>query len=106
MCRCFIVVSQSQVEDVQWCCAVSWQNRSSPEHKRKFKHRTTNRSGVKRQQKASVLMSYMTVILWEMDHDSVILFPWARPWWQSSSGLPEQVMMCCGVLRTLTAPMQ
>jgi hypothetical protein len=48
-------------------------------------------------------MSYMTVIRWEMDHDSVVLFPWAWPWRQSKSILFEQVMVCCSATKTIAA---
>lgn len=62
MSRCVAVVSQSQVEDVQWSCAGGWQIRSSIEHERNSTYRGTKRSGVNQQKKALVLRSYMTVL--------------------------------------------
>lgn len=62
MCRCFMAVSESQVENVQWSCLVSWQIRSLIEHKRNFTYRSTNRNAVNQQKKALVLRSYMTVL--------------------------------------------
>lgn len=59
MSRCVAVVSQSQVEDVQWSCAVSWQIRNSIRCKRNFTYRSTNRNGVNQQKKALVLVLHL-----------------------------------------------